>query len=123
MNVFRKLWRGEYSLPLALWGFYCAGLFAAFLISGFILAGSRLVDARPLGFIVGFALLCLYWLVATVGVWRSARRYWVSPIWMDRIWAATARILILIWSGGAVLRMIDGGAQGVMLRAIGGMDF
>jgi hypothetical protein len=32
-------------------------------------------------------------------------------------------LLILLWSGAAVLRMIDGGAQGVMLRAIGGMDF
>jgi hypothetical protein len=123
MNFFRKLWSGTYSLPVAFWGFYCVGLFASFIVSGLILFMGRLVHARPIAFIIGLALTVCYWLVATVGVWRSASPYWASPIWMDRIRAATARFSTVAWFAGAMFRLVDGGAMAVMQRMTEGTDF
>jgi hypothetical protein len=124
MSVFRKLWRGEYSLPLAFWGFYCVGWFPAYLVAGFILAASHLIlHLRPLGLIAGIALLSAYWLVVTVGVWQSAGPYWASPIWMSKIWGAGARIVVLLMAAKWILRMADGGAEALLLRMTGRGEF
>ena len=123
MSFFGKLWRGEYTLPVAFWGFYCAGLFAAFFLSGILLILSDVVDGRRIAFGIGFVLICIYGLAATVGVWRSARPYWVSPIWMQRIWGALARILVALWAAKVVLNLIDGGALAVVQRIAGDMEF
>ena len=123
MNTFRKLWWGKYSLPVAFWAFFFAGSFACFFVSGLILFANGFVDARPIGLMIGVVLIGLYWLVATVGVWRSAGSYWASPIWMNRIWAAAARIVVLLLAANILLRLVTGGAQVLMLKMTGGMDF
>jgi hypothetical protein len=123
MNVFRKLWSGAYSLPIAFWAFYCAGMLACFLVSGVILFLSHAINARPLAFTVCFTLVLIYWLAASVGVWRSAGPYWRSPIWMSRIWAAAARLVIAGWMAKAVLGWVDGGAVAIVQQMAGDIEF
>jgi hypothetical protein len=43
MRVVRKLWRGGYALPVAVWGFYCGGLVICILISLLIFVAGRSV--------------------------------------------------------------------------------
>jgi hypothetical protein len=95
MTFLRRLWQGKYSLPATFWGFYCAGQIVCVFVSGILLFLSRLVDARPIAFALLFALTFAYWLIASVGVWRSAGAYWTSPIWMRRIWAGAARVVVI----------------------------
>jgi hypothetical protein len=123
MTVLRKLWWGKYSLPVAFWLFYFLVTFALFLLAGTILFLSRSINARPLAFIFGYALMCGWWLVASVGVWRSATPYWTSPIWMRRIWAAAARIVVVAWIAKIVLGWVDGGAVAIMQQMTGEIGF
>jgi hypothetical protein len=120
MAVLRKLWWGEYSLPVAFWLFYCIGTVATIFLGGVILFLSRTINARPIAFIVCFALSYGYWLMASMGVWRSASPYWKSPIWMQRIWAAAARIVVAIGVARFVLGLIDGGAVAIVQRMMAG---
>jgi hypothetical protein len=69
--------------------------------------------------LTGIVLVSLYWTVATVGVWRSATRSWTSPVWMDRIWAATARFLAVVYFGWAMWGLVNGGAYATYLRVTG----
>ena len=123
MTVLGKLWRGEYALPVAFWVFYCVGLFAAYLVAGIFLFLSRTIDAHQIALGMAFVLVCAYWLAATVGVWRSARPYWTSPIWMQRIWAALARGVVAVWFVKVLWRLIDGGALGLVQRIAGDTGF
>jgi hypothetical protein len=72
METIRSLWWGRYSLPQAFWGFYILGSVVAFICCGLILVASYRLQAGTIGFILGFALLNGYWILAAVGVWRSA---------------------------------------------------
>jgi hypothetical protein len=123
MTVLHKLWSGKYSLPVAFWLFYCVGIFGCFLLAGTILYLSRTINARPVAFIFCFALICGYWLAASVGVWRSAAPYWASPIVMQRIWAAAARIVVAAWAAKVVLGWIDGGAVAIVQQMTGEIEF
>jgi hypothetical protein len=123
MTVIRKLWSGKFSLPIAFWLFYFLGTFGCFLIAGTILFFSRSINARPLAFLFVFALICGYLLVASVGVWRSAAPYWTSPIWMRRMWAAAARIIVAAWIAKLVLGWIDGGAVAIVQQMSGEIEF
>jgi hypothetical protein len=123
MTVLRKLWWGKYSLPVAFWLFYCAGIFACLLLAGTILYLSRTINARPVAVIFCFALIYGYGLMASVGVWRSATPYWTSPIWMQRIWAAAARIFVAAWIAKSVLGWINGGAVAIVQQMTGEIEF
>ncbi len=123
MTVLRKLWWGKYSLPAAFWLFYCLGIFACLIVAGTILFLSRSVNARPVAFLFGFALIHAYGLTASVGVWRSAAPYWTSPIWMQRIWAAAARIIVAAWIAKIVLGLINGGAVLLVQQMTGHLEF
>jgi hypothetical protein len=103
MSFFGKLWRGEYTLPVAFWGFYCGGLLACILVSLIIFAASRFVfyvslafDPTPIAVAISALLPTAYALFASVGVWRSAEPYWTSPVGMSRFWAGAARVVIII---------------------------
>jgi hypothetical protein len=123
MTVFRKLWWGKYSLPVAFWLFYCLGIFACLILAGTILFSSRSINARPVALIFGFALIWVYGLTASVGVWRSAAPYWTSPIWMQRIWAAAARIVVAAGIAKVVLGWINGGAVVLVQLMTGDIEF
>jgi hypothetical protein len=123
MTVLRKLWWGEYSLPMAFWLFYCLGILACLVLAVTILVLSRGSNARPLALIFGLALLYPYGLTASVGVWRSAAPYWASPIWTQRFWAAAARIVVAAWIAKIVLALINGGAVMLALQMTGEIEF
>jgi hypothetical protein len=123
MTVLRKLWWGEYSLPVAFWLFYCLGVFVFLIVGAIILFKSRTIDARPIALIVCIALIWGYQLTASVGVWRSAAPYWTSPILMQRAWAMAARIVVAGLMARIVLGLIDGGAVALMQQMTGHIEF
>jgi uncharacterized PurR-regulated membrane protein YhhQ (DUF165 family) len=73
--------------------------------------------------IVCIVLVWGYQLTASVGVWRSAAPYWTSPIWMERIWAAAARIVVAGLMARIVLGLIDGGAVALVQQMTGEIAF
>ena len=130
MTVLGKLWRGEYALPVAFWGFYCGGLLVCMLLYILVFVAARLVfyatlilNPEPVSLVVCWVLLFAYFAMATIGVWRSASRYWTSPIWMQRIWAAVARAVVALYFASAMARLIDGGALGLVQRIAGDTGF
>jgi hypothetical protein len=68
MNILGKLWRGQYSLPKAFWGFYILGQIACFVLLAIILLISYRSHLGTLGFIFGFLIVSCYWIIAAVGV-------------------------------------------------------
>jgi hypothetical protein len=115
MRVVRKLWRGEYTLPVAFWGFYCGGLLTGFLVALLMFSAGRIlfygglaVDPIRIASVVWDALFWCYLVVASVAVWRSAEPYWTSPIRMRRFWAGAARVFVVIWIGNVTRVLIDG---------------
>lgn len=71
-SPFAKLWRGQYSLPVAFWKFFILGIFLAQFIAGligilFYFVGMPQVT-QPLFNIA----TVVYPIFAAVGVWRSA---------------------------------------------------
>ena len=123
MTFLRRLWQGKYSLPASFWGFYCAGQFVCVFVAGHLLFFSRLVDARPIAFPLLFALTFAYWLIASVGVWRSAGAYWTSPIWMRRIWAGAARIVVIAYVANVAFGLASGETFAVIQRIIADAEF
>jgi len=123
MTVLRKLWWGEYSLPVAFWLFYCLGMFVSLVVGAIVLFKSRTIDARPIALIVCLALIWAYQLTASVGVWRSAAPYWTSPILMQRVWAMAARIVVAGLMARIVLGLIDGGAVALVQQMTGHIEF
>ena len=104
MTFLGKLWQGGYSLPVAFWGFYCGGwlvwivvFLLIFAASRFALYASLAFDPSPIAWIVYYVLHLAYLVVSSVGVWRSAEPYWMSPEGMRRYWAGAARVVVIIW--------------------------
>ena len=128
MGVLRRLWQGKYALPVTFWLFYCVGLFACMFLSGILvflgleISSSSGFDARPIARASGLALVYGYLLIATVGVWRSAGPDLASPIWLSRIWAGAARLVVAAWVAMIAFRLADGGALRVLQWIMGDMD-
>jgi len=122
MNVLGKLWRGQYSLPRTFWGFYILGQIACFALLAIILIISYRSHLGTLGFIFGFLIISCYWIIAAVGVWRSASTYLASPIWMTRAWAVAARGVVVLFAARVVWGLANGGAQ-ALERMTARMDF
>lgn len=89
MRILLKLWQGEYSLPVAFWGFYVAGYFATALLVIFI---SPLFVTQPARTISVLVLILPYNTLSTIGVWRSADAYELTK-W----WPVMAKIAVMIW--------------------------
>ena len=123
MTILRKLWLGQYSLPITFWVFYALGFFAALCLFAIILAGSYYFRLGAIGFIIGFVVLNSYWFIAAVGVWRSAAVGMASSNWMVRAWAIAARVVVFLAFARALLWLVDGGAFILMERMTARMDF
>jgi hypothetical protein len=115
MTYLGKLWRGEYSLPVAFWRFYCGGQLACALLYVFAFVAGRLlfhhtliIDPIRIISIVCYVLFSIYVVVASVGVWRSADPYWKSSDGMRRFWAGAARVIIIIWIANVARGLIVG---------------
>ncbi len=76
-NVPKKLWRGEYSLPITYWVF---NVLIGNLILGNIIA---LIDpAKNISyFLVGLFLYLAYMITAAAGLWKSASLYKGNVPW------------------------------------------
>jgi hypothetical protein len=119
MGVLRKLWWGQYSLPMAFWGFYVFGWLAILILFFIILIASYSFHSGTVGFILGIIVLNCYWLMAIVGVWRSANAASkVSPIW-----PLAAKAVICLSVIRAVWWLMNGGAHTLMQRMTAPMDF
>jgi hypothetical protein len=70
-----------------------------------------LLRLSPIGFAFGISVMILYWIVASVGVWRSADAY---PL--TRWWPAAAKIAVVLWAGRILWGLANGGALNIMDR-------
>ncbi len=90
MNILRRLWRGELALAFSFWSWAVLGGLAINLATSAALLFLIMQDRPILAFIAGYAPSVPYYVVVSVGVWRSAARYAG-----DRRWAELARIVTI----------------------------
>jgi hypothetical protein len=114
--VLTKLWRGEYSLPLAFLGFYVFGYWAVIFVAALVAVIAMQLQLERAGFILAFLILVGYWLIASVGVWRSAGASVVSNNWVARVEGYAARGLVALVAAYALFTLANGGAFWLLQR-------
>jgi hypothetical protein len=113
----RRLWRGEYSLASAFWGFYVLGIAILMVLGGLLNYLSRSVNLHAPTFIVTLILMWLYGLIATVGVWNAAKRS------QNKIAAFLGRAFVLLIAARILWNLSNGGAVTLMNIATGRLEF
>lgn len=122
-GVLKAIWLGEYGLGQTFWGAYVAGCAGAWILAAIILAVSIGLGVSTIGFILAFLVSTAYWLVASVGVWKSATTSIRSPIWMTKLWGYAARGIVLLVFLRFVLTLVDGGALKLLARMTAPINF
>jgi hypothetical protein len=117
VEVLRRVWWGQYSLPRAFWGFYVLGCAAAFICVALVLVASYRLRVGTLGFLLAVVLINGYWIVVSVGVWRSASAAKHSPGW-----AIAAKAVVCISVARVLWYLANGGALFLMDRLTAGID-
>jgi hypothetical protein len=108
----RRLWWGHYSLAAAFWGFYVCGGIALLLVSTLLAVPLVLNDYRPPALIIFVVMNWSYWLLVSVGVWRSASTRKSHPIYEGLV-----KALIVLMVAVFLWRTATGGLQ-QLLNAI-----
>jgi hypothetical protein len=86
---------------------------------------------------IGFALWVLviggYWVIASIGVWRSASSYPSQKVadvqvltsgWRGRhFWAVAAKVVVVIFAARVLWWLVKGGALGLMQRLTGPLNY
>ena len=96
-SIYLRLWRGQYPLAHAIWGFFVSGTCIVWLVG--ILSGFLFIS-HPSTLVIYRVLFLGYLITAAVGVWRSAnalaraQRSSPSADWL-RIIAAKAAVVIV----------------------------
>jgi hypothetical protein len=121
--MFGRLWSGEYSLPVAFWGFYVFGFVGLIVLGAVILLTSYALHLGTIGFIIFFLISASYLFISCVGVWRSAKKNFASPIWISKMWGFGARVIVLLFVGRVVWGLANGGALALWGRMIAPMDY
>lgn len=103
--ILRKLWSGQYSLPITFWGFYVGGYIATFILTWFI---SPLFHTQPWRAMIVFILLVPYNVVSLVGFYRSSHSYPLA-----RLWPTLAKVFVCLWEARFVWSMIRGFMQAI----------
>ena len=116
----RLLWA---AIGTAAWLVYVLGCIGAGVAAALILVASIQLHVGTIGFILAFCIAVPYWLLASAGVWNSARNSTRSPAWMDRVWAYTARGLVLLCVLRFIFNLANGGALNLMARMSAPMIF
>ena len=104
-----RLYRGEYSLAVAFWGFLIGGTFAVGVVTVLLAVPLLFLVNGGLVYLMMSALLSGYWCIVLIGIWRSA-----STGRSHLIYQVLAKVLIvwfvvsLIWSlvNGEALREV-----------------
>ena len=96
MTSLCRLWRGELPLPNAFWYWaFLGGLIinvASSVLFLFLIMADRPISA----FLAGYALSIPYNVIASVGVWRSAKQYSGELRWADLARVVTILGMILL---------------------------
>ena len=120
MSTLAKLWWGRYSLRRTFWLFYVLGFSITWFVTAVIYVPFFFLHVRTLGFIVAFLCFAFYFIVSSVGVWRSADAYPFTGA--ARFWAVAAKGVVCL----AVIRVLwsfaNGGALNIMAHMTGGID-
>ncbi|MFT6269491.1 MAG: serine/threonine protein kinase [Alphaproteobacteria bacterium] len=85
-GVFSILVKGDYGLPKTYWSFGVIGI----LLFVFLLIFGIAVKSLPVFLVFGIALF-VYWLSATIGIWRASVKY-QGP----KYWAVLAKIFVVV---------------------------
>jgi hypothetical protein len=117
MAVLTKLWRGEYSLPLAFLGFFVFGMWAALFVAAVVLFVFYQLQLHTFGAAVACLLIASYWFITSVGAWRSAGPSIASKNWVNRIEGLAARGVILLLAAYVLWSLWDRGALWLMQHA------
>ena len=115
-DVLAKLWRGGYSLPMAFLGFYVFGYWAVFFLAAIIAVIGMQLQGERVGFVAAFLIVAIYWVIASVGVWRSAGPSFASNNWVARLEGVAARGLVLLVAVYALWTIYAGGVIWLMQR-------
>lgn len=115
-SILTKLWRGQYSLPMAFLGFFIFGYCAVMLAAAMLALILMQLQFERMGFILAFIILIAYWAIASVGVWRSAKPGITSENWAARLEGYAARGLVALIAGYALFTLVNGGALWLMQR-------
>ena len=107
--MFKKLWFGVYSLPVAFWGFCVLGNVAVILLASIIGLLSAHAGLAAIGIPVALLGVWGYWIVASVGVWKSAEAY---PF--TRFWPLMAKGIVLFYWVAFLYRAANGGLEQLM---------
>jgi hypothetical protein len=107
---------------VAFWLFYAFGFVCATIISGLILFACREAGLLGLGWAIGGAGWLAWHFYSAVAVWMSARPKTKSPIWLDRLPAYGARLVVILFSGRLLVSLVSGGAIRWVNLVTGSMD-
>ena len=71
----RKLWTGQFPLPVAFWGFGLAGWCGLYLALSFVVSVLRAGTTGNYLFATAWMVLLAYMALVCVGIWRSANNF------------------------------------------------
>jgi hypothetical protein len=120
MSVLTKLWWGRYSLPRTFWLFYVLGFPITWLFAAAIYVPFFFLHVRTLGFIAAFLCFFFYFVVSSIGVWRSANAYPFTGA--ARFWAVAAKGVVVVVVVRVLWSWANGGALNIMAHMTGGID-
>ena len=117
--MLKKLWRGLFPLPVAFWIFYVLGGVLVFSVLAIVtgVLGVSFQSLRVFLFLFGLLVVWAYWLISSVGAWRSSDTWQGKPIW-----AYGAKVVIATAAINFIFRLIDGGAATIAARIMGDWD-
>ena len=101
MSVIGKLWRGQYSLPIAFWVFYVVGYFGSVVLTWVV---SPLFGTQPWRMLSVLAIVLPYNIVSAVGVLRNSESGW---------WPTLAKIAVCLWEARIAWSLVNGTLRGI----------
>jgi hypothetical protein len=107
----QRLWCGGYSLGKAFWLFFCLGFIGIIPIAMFAGIPFILLDQKPTGRLVFWAVFMGYEVIASVGVWRSANALLAAKdrikpiIYGNAFKIVGAKIFVIITMIGNIMRL------------------
>ena len=98
MDIIKKLWNGDFSLPITFWLFHVLGNGILNLIDTSLDSSGlydRLLIQDQYFFIITFVIFGLcYFILTCTGVWRSSVKYGQSG--GSKLWSGAAQIAVII---------------------------
>jgi hypothetical protein len=102
-RMFGRLYRGEYSLSVAFWGFLIGGTFAVGVVAAFLAVPLLFFASGGVAYLMISALLSGYWCIVLIGIWRSA-----STGRSHAIYQITAKVLIVLFVVDVIWNLVNG---------------